>query len=66
MSSQKIYFDHGTLGLDSLYEVPQNEINKILLKNNIDFAYKVYEDHNHFPQFFGQRFIDIVYYLLEI
>ena len=66
LSSQKIYFDHGTLGLDSLYEVPQNEINKILLKNNIDFEYKVYEDHNHFPQFFGQRFIDIVYYLLEI
>ena len=60
LSSQKLYFDHGTVGLDSLYENPQNEINKILLGSEINFIYKVYPNHDHEPRFFGQRFKNIL------
>jgi len=60
LSSQKIYFDHGTVGLDSLYENPQNEINKILLGSEINFIYEVHPNHDHEPKFFGQRFKNIL------
>ncbi len=60
LSSQKLYFDHGTVGLDSLYENPQNEINKILLGSEINFIYEVHPDHDHEPKFFGQRFKNIL------
>ena len=60
LSSQKIYFDHGTVGLDSLYENPQNEINKILLGSKINFIYEVHPNHDHEPKFFGQRFKNIL------
>ena len=55
LSSQKLYFDHGTVGLDSLYENPQNEINKILLGSEINFIYKVYPNHDHEPKFKGLK-----------
>ena len=60
LSSQKLYFDHGTVGLDSLYANPQNEINKILLGSKINFIYKVHPNHDHEPKFFGQRFKNIL------
>ena len=60
LSSQKLYFDHGTVGLDSLYENPQNEINKILLGSEINFIYEVHPNHDHEPKFFGQRFKNIL------
>ena len=60
LSSQKLYFDHGTVGLDSLYENPQNEINKILLGSKINFIYEVHPNHDHEPKFFGQRFKNIL------
>ena len=60
LSSQKLYFDHGTVGLDSLYENPQNEINKILLGSEITFIYEVHPNHDHEPKFFGQRFKNIL------
>ncbi len=60
LSSQKLYFDHGTVGLDSLYENPQNEINKILLGSQINFIYEVHPNHDHEPKFFGQRFKNIL------
>ena len=60
LSSQKLYFDHGTVGLDSLYENPQNEINKILLGSKINFIYEVHPNHDHEPRFFGQRFKNIL------
>ena len=60
LSSQKLYFDHGTVGLDSLYENPQNEINKILLGSQINFIYEVHPNHDHEPRFFGQRFKNIL------
>ena len=60
LSSQKLYFDHGTVGLDSLYERPQNEINKILSGSEINFTYKIHPNHDHEPKFFGLRFKDIL------
>ena len=60
LSSQKIYFDHGTVGLDSLYENPQNKINEILQDSDINFIYEVYPNHDHEPKFFGQRFKNIL------
>ena len=60
LSSQKLYFDHGTVGLDSLYENPQNEINKILLGSQINFIYEVHPNHDHEPKFFGKRFKNIL------
>ena len=60
LSSQKLYFDHGTVGLDSLYENPQNEINKILLGSEINFIYKVYPNHDHEPRVFWQRVKNIL------
>ena len=60
LSSQKLYFDHGTVGLDSLYENPQIEINKILLGSKINFIYEVHPNHDHEPKFFGQRFKNIL------
>ena len=60
LSSQKLYFDHGTVGLDSLYENPQNEINKILLGSKINFIYEVHPNHDHEPKFFGLRFKNIL------
>jgi len=60
LSSQKLYFDHGTVGLDSLYENPQKEINKILLGSEINFIYEVHPNHDHEPKFFGQRFKNIL------
>ena len=60
LSSQKLYFDHGPVGLDSLYENPQIEINKILLGSKINFIYEVHPNHDHEPKFFGQRFKNIL------
>ena len=60
LSSQKLYFDHGTVGLDSLYENPQNEINKILLGSEINFIYEIHPNHDHEPKFFGKRFKNIL------
>ena len=60
LSSQKLYFDHGTVGLDSLYERPQNQINKILSGSEINFTYKIHPNHDHEPKFFGLRFKNIL------
>lgn len=65
LSSQKLYFDHGTVGLDSLYKNPQNEINKILLGSEINFIYEVHPNHDHEPKFFGQRFKNILLNFIE-
>ncbi|MDC3164385.1 esterase family protein [Gammaproteobacteria bacterium] len=65
LSSQNLYFDHGTVGLDSLYENPQNEINKILLGSEINFIYEVHPNHDHEPKFFGQRFKNILLNFIE-
>ena len=63
--NKRIYFDHGTVGLDSLYGAPQEDINKIFKGNDIDFKSKVFLDHGHETNFFGERF-GIREYLEEI
>lgn len=65
LSSKKIYFDHGTVGLDSIYKDPQNKVNKILLDSDINFTSKVYPNHSHEPKFFGQRFENIIMEFLD-
>ena len=65
ITDQKFYFDHGTLGLDSLYGVPQKEIDKIFNDNQIKFQTKVFAGHEHESPFFGKRFKSGLIYLLE-
>ena len=65
ITDQKFYFDHGTLGLDSLYGVPQKEIDKIFNNNQIRFQTKVFPGHEHKSPFFGERFKSGLIYLLE-
>ena len=60
----KLYFDHGTVGLDSLYKNPQENINKILNDNDVKFKMKIHLDHDHEPKFFGERFKSILEYFL--
>ena len=40
---QKIYFDHGTVGLDSLYSTPQRRVNKILDLKSKNYKYLVFD-----------------------
>ncbi len=65
LKNKRIYFDHGTVGLDSLYGAPQEDINKIFEGNDIDFKSKVFLDHGHETNFFGERFGPLLVYLLE-
>tara|TARA_X000000368_G_scaffold418455_1_gene418173 strand:- start:11066 stop:11992 length:927 start_codon:yes stop_codon:yes gene_type:complete len=65
LNNKRIYFDHGTVGLDSLYGPPQEDINKIFEDNDIDFRSKVFLDHGHETNFFGARFGSLLVYLLE-
>ena len=65
ITDQKFYFDHGTLGLDSLYGVPQKEIDEIFNNNQIRFQTKVFPGHEHESPFFGKRFKSGLIYLLE-
>ena len=66
ISGQKLYFDHGTEGLDALYKKPQREINELLEKENIDFKSLVFEGHEHSPSDFGKRFNIMLEFLLDI
>ena len=65
LKNKRIYFDHGTVGLDSLYGAPQEDINKIFKGNDIDFKSEVFLDHGHETNFFGERFGPLLVYLLE-
>ena len=42
LNEKRIYFDHGTVGLDSLYGNPQTEINELFKINGIEFQSKVF------------------------
>ena len=66
LNNRRIYFDHGTVGLDSLYGLPQEEINELFKKNNIDFQSNVFEGHDHETNFFGERFGPMIVYLLNL
>jgi predicted alpha/beta superfamily hydrolase len=65
LNDHKIYFDHGTRGLDYLYRDPQININKAFEENNILFKSEVYKGHEHDPVDFGKRFKSIILYMLE-
>tara|TARA_B100001248_G_scaffold262498_1_gene258866 strand:- start:8568 stop:9473 length:906 start_codon:yes stop_codon:yes gene_type:complete len=64
LKNKKIYFDHGTVGLDSLYGYPQKEIDEILESGEIIFQTKSFPGHDHETNFFGERFGPMVHYLL--
>ena len=64
IEDQKIYFDHGTIGLDSLYSTPQGRVNKILDSKSKDYKYLVFEGYDHYAPEFGSRFDSVLEYLV--
>ena len=64
IDDQKIYFDHGTIGLDSLYSTPQGRVNKILDSKSKDYRYLVFEGYDHYAPEFGSRFDSVLEYLV--
>ena len=64
IEDQKIYFDHGTIGLDSLYSAPQGRVNKILDSKSKDYKYLVFEGYDHYAPEFGSRFDSVLEYLV--
>ena len=64
IDDQKIYFDHGTIGLDSLYSKPQRRVNKILDSKSKDYKYLVFDGYDHYASEFGSRFDGVLEYLV--
>ena len=64
IDDQKIYFDHGTIGLDSLYNTPQIRVNKILDSKSKDYKYIVFDGYDHYAPEFGSRFDSVLEYLV--
>ena len=64
IDDQKIYFDHGTIGLDSLYSSPQRRVNKILDSKSKDYKYLVFDGYDHYASEFGSRFDGVLEYLV--
>lgn len=64
IDDQKIYFDHGTIGLDSLYSTPQGRVNKILDSKSKDYKYLVFDGYDHYAPEFGSRFDSVLEYLV--
>ena len=56
LENHRLYFDYGTEGLDQYYSIPQNDIDKIFIKNNINFKSFMFEGHSHEEKFWSQRF----------
>ena len=65
LKEHKVYFDHGTRGLDYLYKDPQILINGLFAKNNIKFISDVYKGHEHDPQHFGMRLRPALLFWME-
>ena len=65
LKDHKIYFDHGTRGLDYLYKDPQIDINKVFEEYNISYRSEVHKGHEHSPEDFGKRLKSIILYMLE-
>ena len=64
IDDQKIYFDHGTIGLDSLYSTPQRRVNKILDSKSKDYKYLVFDGYDHYASEFGSRLDGVLEYLV--
>lgn len=65
LKDTKIYFDHGSLGLDTFYPEPQKRVNKTLDAKGIKYKYQVFQGHSHDAKYFGQRYGDILAYLVD-
>ena len=65
LGNQKVYFDHGTVGLDSLYEVPQKKVDSIFEENTKEFKSLIFEGEDHDAPFFGGRIDYVLNYLMN-
>ena len=65
LDNQKVYFDHGTEGLDSLYEVPQKKVDSIFEENAKEFKSLIFEGEDHDAPFFGGRIDYVLNYLMN-
>ncbi|RPH01772.1 MAG: hypothetical protein CBD13_001220 [Candidatus Pelagibacter sp. TMED153] len=65
LDDHKLYFDFGTEGLDQYYSIPQSDIDKIFIKNNINFKSLKFEGHSHEERFWSQRFESALDFLIN-
>lgn len=68
-NTHKIYFDHGTLGLDAMYKIHQLNINDTMRDagyvDGKNLLTKVYEGHDHNERYWSQRLGEVMEYLLN-
>ncbi len=65
LGNQKVYFDHGTEGLDSLYADPQATINSIFEENKKDYKSLIFKGEDHDAPYFGGRIDYVLNYLIN-
>ncbi len=65
LDDHRLYFDFGTIGLDQYYSLPQNEIDKILIKNKINFKSLKFDSHSHEEKYWAQRFEGALNFLIN-
>ncbi len=67
--SHKIYFDHGTTGLDSMYTIHQLNVNDAMrdasYTDDKNLLSKVYDGHDHNETYWSERLDDIFLFLLN-
>lgn len=67
--SHKIYFDHGTVGLDSMYKVHQLNVNDAMRDagyvDNRNLKTHVYQGHDHSELHWSERLDDVFLFLLD-
>lgn len=68
-NDHKIYFDHGTIGLDSMYSIHQLNINDALRDagyvDNKSLKTAVFQDHDHKEIYWAQRLDQVLLFLLN-
>lgn len=68
-NTHKIYFDHGTVGLDNLYKVHQLNVNDLMRDSGYEdgknLLTKVFEGHDHKETFWAERLDQVLIYLLK-
>ncbi len=68
-STHRIYFDHGTIGLDAKYKVHQLNINDTMrdagYEDGINMSTQVFEGHDHKERFWAERLDRIFTFLLQ-
>ena len=67
-STHRIYFDHGTEGLDSMYTVHQLNVNDAMRDanyvDNKNLQTKVFESHDHTENYWATRLDELLIFLL--